>query len=435
MASSQRPIRQTPPCSEQGNIHATSKWQEPARDDELTLWEVQRKPRKLTDKNRRIRCALKTLNEDFRCVICLGYLKNTTLVMACLHRFCGECIHKCIRFGMKDCPSCRKSIPSRRSLKRDENFDMIVQKMVGSATEQELDDDVKGKQDANKMVHLQRAIQKKKHLIERQKRRSADLNRQQRSAELNKQQLWSSSSAPKAPPAAGMLPVKNIQPSPLLELELRRHPHEDRVERLERTFLSLRGDAKVSLLKTFLSRKLSENDYEITSTFDDDSVVLDDDMHLIHAQETLCTEKERVMVLKYRLVEPPPDPAIHTEPEIPKELDVLEGFKTREARRALERGNDVKAGMWKNTTPTYLDSDADVKAGGELGTIKNTASERAYSDSNGYSDVEISGVKAGVKLGTIKNTAATYSDSDGDSYVEMHAVTCPNKESNQEPDI
>jgi hypothetical protein len=320
---------------------------------------------------------LKMLDPEFRCVICLGYLKNTTMVMVCLHRFCGECIHKCIRFGMKDCPSCRKFIPSRRSLKRDENFDMIVQKMVGSATEQELDDDVKGKQDANKMVHLQRAIQRKKHIIERQKQRSAELNKQQPSS--------SSAAALKAPPATGFLPVKNIQPSPLLDLELRRHPHEDRVDRLERSFLTLRADAKVSLLKTFLSRKLSENDYEITSTLDDDSVVLDDDMDLIHAQESLCPEKEGAMVLKYRLVETPTDPAIPTEPEIPKELDVLEGFKAREARNAaVERGDDVKAGM---------------------------------------------------ELGTIQYTAAMYSDSDGDSDVEMRGVTCPVEESYQEPDI
>lgn len=298
------------------------------------------------------------------------------MVMVCLHRFCGECIHKCIRFGMKECPSCRKYIPSRRSLKRDENFDMIVQKVVGSATEQELDDDVKGKQDANKMVHLQRAIQKKKHIIERQKQRSAELNKQQSSS--------SSATAPKAPPTAAMLPVNNIQPSPLLELELRRHPHEDRVERLARSFLTLRSDAKVSLLKTFLSQKLSENDYEITSTLDDDSVVLDDDMNLIHAQETLCPEKEDVMILKYRLLVPPPDPDIPTDLEIPKELDVLEDFKAREARNALERGNDVKAGM---------------------------------------------------KLGTINNAADTYSDSDGDSDVEMRGVTCPVEESYQEPDL
>jgi hypothetical protein len=376
---------------------------------------------------------------------------------------------------MKDCPSCRKSIPSRRSLKRDENFDMIVQKMVGCATEQELDDDVKSKQDANKMVHLQRAIQKKKHLMERQKQRSAELNKHQRSAESNKQQSPLPSSA-KAAAAAGILPVKNMQPSPLLELELRRHPHENKVERLERSFLTLRGDAKVSLLKTFLSRKLSENDYEITSTLDDDSVVLDDDMDLIHAQDTLCPEKERVMVLKYRLLVPPPDPAIPIEPEIPKELDVLEGFKAREARHALERGNDGKAGMVlgtikttaatypdsdsdamagmelgtiKNTAATYPDSDSDAMAGMVLGTIKNTAAAYPDSDSDAMADMELGSIKnaaaaypdsdsdamADMELGSIKNAAAAYSDGDGDSDVEMIGVTRPVKGSYHEPDI
>jgi hypothetical protein len=68
-------------------VHPTSKWQEPMREDELTLWEVHRKPRKLIDNQnnqRMIRCPLKMLNPEFRCVICLGYLKNTTMVMVCV---------------------------------------------------------------------------------------------------------------------------------------------------------------------------------------------------------------------------------------------------------------------------------------------------------------------------------------------------------------
>jgi E3 ubiquitin-protein ligase RNF1/2 len=68
-------------------VHPTSKWQEPMREDELTLWEVHRKPRKLIDNQINqlmIRCPLKMLNPEFRCVICLGYLKNTTMVMVCV---------------------------------------------------------------------------------------------------------------------------------------------------------------------------------------------------------------------------------------------------------------------------------------------------------------------------------------------------------------
>ena len=33
----------------------------------------------------------------------------------CLHRFCEECIHKCLRLGKKECPACRTHVPSKRS--------------------------------------------------------------------------------------------------------------------------------------------------------------------------------------------------------------------------------------------------------------------------------------------------------------------------------
>jgi hypothetical protein len=50
-----------------------------------------------------------------------------------------------------------------------------------------------------------------------------------------------------------------------------------------------------------LSRKLDEREYEISSTLDDDSVVLDDDLALSDAKESLCTIPDQVMVLKYRI--------------------------------------------------------------------------------------------------------------------------------------
>ena len=84
-------------------------------------------------------------------------------------------------------------------------------------------------------------------------------------------------------------------------MELRKHPHEHNVDRLDRGYLTLRADAKVVLLKSFLSQKLKKAEYEITSTMDDESVVLDDDMALMHAQETLCPNHQ-VMVLRYKTV-------------------------------------------------------------------------------------------------------------------------------------
>ena len=44
----------------------------------------------------------------------------------CLHRFCRECIHKCLRLGKKECPACRTHVPSRRSCRPDPAFDRLI---------------------------------------------------------------------------------------------------------------------------------------------------------------------------------------------------------------------------------------------------------------------------------------------------------------------
>jgi len=141
------------------------------------------------------------------------------------------------------------------------------------------------------MVRLQRAIFEKKRIVTKQKK------------QRHKTDPIKEPKAPIIEPSDMQdLPrIENLKESPLLELELRRHPHEDKVDRLGRAFLTLRGDANVSLLKRFLSKKLEDRVYEISSTLDDDSVVLDDDLPLMEAKETLCTEKDQTMILKYRV--------------------------------------------------------------------------------------------------------------------------------------
>ena len=53
----------------------------------------------------------------------------------CLHRFCSECIQKCLRVGRKECPSCRIHVPSRRSLRYDTNFDAVISKIYPNLDE------------------------------------------------------------------------------------------------------------------------------------------------------------------------------------------------------------------------------------------------------------------------------------------------------------
>ena len=90
----------------------------------LTLYDIERKPREM--RTTICRKPLDTLDTLFHCPVCLGYMKKTFIVMECLHRFCGECIQKCLRLGKKECPSCRVHIPSRRSLRPDLNYDALV---------------------------------------------------------------------------------------------------------------------------------------------------------------------------------------------------------------------------------------------------------------------------------------------------------------------
>jgi E3 ubiquitin-protein ligase RNF1/2 len=120
-------------------FHDKSKWEEPPGDPYLTLWDVNRIPRTVEamDPNQRLRLPVKVLHPDFRCPICCGYLKKTTTVMECLHRFCEECIGTSLRLAKKECPTCRIRVPSRRSLRSDKRFDELIECILGDVEEQD----------------------------------------------------------------------------------------------------------------------------------------------------------------------------------------------------------------------------------------------------------------------------------------------------------
>merc|ERR1719452_475124 len=56
-------------------------------------------------------------------------LTSTMTTKECLHRFCAECIITALRSGNKECPTCRKKLVSKRSLRPDPNFDQLVAKL------------------------------------------------------------------------------------------------------------------------------------------------------------------------------------------------------------------------------------------------------------------------------------------------------------------
>lgn len=119
-------VRKTP----NAQLSKRSEYEEIELVDDCTLYDLYRQPRApVTDPRARKTLPVRVLNAELTCPICLGVIRSTMVVMECLHRFCGECIQKCLRVGNKECPSCRIHIPSKRSLRRDDNFDALIGKI------------------------------------------------------------------------------------------------------------------------------------------------------------------------------------------------------------------------------------------------------------------------------------------------------------------
>ncbi|XP_017464323.1 PREDICTED: E3 ubiquitin-protein ligase RING1-like, partial [Rhagoletis zephyria] len=62
---------------------------------------------------------------------------KTMTTKECLHRFCSDCIITALRSGNKECPTCRKKLVSKRSLRPDPNFDLLISKIYPSREEYE----------------------------------------------------------------------------------------------------------------------------------------------------------------------------------------------------------------------------------------------------------------------------------------------------------
>jgi E3 ubiquitin-protein ligase RNF1/2 len=91
------------------------------------LVEEQRPVREvLTDDTPNISVTVRDLNTYITCVVCLGIIRQCTIVLNCLHRFCSKCINDSLRFGNKECPQCRAHCPSKRNLRPDPVFDSII---------------------------------------------------------------------------------------------------------------------------------------------------------------------------------------------------------------------------------------------------------------------------------------------------------------------
>ncbi|KAK6622682.1 hypothetical protein RUM43_008524 [Polyplax serrata] len=104
---------------------------------ELSLYELQRTPQEAITDHTEIAVSPRSLHSELMCPICLDMLKKTMTTKECLHRFCSDCIITALRSGNKECPTCRKKLVSKRSLRPDPNFDLLISKIYPSRDEYE----------------------------------------------------------------------------------------------------------------------------------------------------------------------------------------------------------------------------------------------------------------------------------------------------------
>lgn len=227
-------------------FNPASQWEEYTEIPDLTLFDIHREPRTETSKrSERVQLPLNVLSSEFHCAVCLGYIKNTRIVKECLHRFCDECIDRCIRMGKRECPTCRVHIPSKRSVRPDPGFDALLKSIYGDIATLE-------KYEEEKTLRLNKEKNMNNVTSESRKLGIRQQSKQQRKKGLV---LMESSETPSSLPSSSK--VVGLEESPSIEFVLRRYPQESKVDRLIKEHICTSRDITVGTLKLFLGRKLS----------------------------------------------------------------------------------------------------------------------------------------------------------------------------------
>ncbi|KAL7534569.1 hypothetical protein ACHAXR_005963 [Thalassiosira sp. AJA248-18] len=277
------------------DFNPVSKWQEYVEVPGLTLFDIHRKPRRENvDPEARVLVQLKVLGPEFHCPVCLGYIKNTRIVKECMHRFCNECIEKCLRIGMKECPQCRAHIPSRRSLRPDTNFDELTKSIYGDIEKLEKYEEEEIAKLNKKNMNNAYAKSRKMGMIYQAEQRCRIPQKKRTPTHLRN-------------PTHPLLPEKRViglTESTTIDIILRRHPQENAVDRLKKEYLRTSQDMPIEKLKEFLGRKLGYipySNFQIMAIADDNVVILPNEITLGLVRRDICDKPTNEIILHYRV--------------------------------------------------------------------------------------------------------------------------------------
>ncbi|XP_060858180.1 E3 ubiquitin-protein ligase RING2-like [Metopolophium dirhodum] len=161
----------------------------------LSLYELHRSPQEPITDNTEIAVSPRSIHNELMCPICLDVLKKTMTTKECLHRFCSNCIVTALRSGNKECPTCRKKLVSKRSLRADPNFDLIISKIYPNLDEYEAHQ-TRVLENLNKSHNQANLVQSMNEGI-----RLQNQNRQQRTKKNKSEELNESNSSTASKPS------------------------------------------------------------------------------------------------------------------------------------------------------------------------------------------------------------------------------------------
>lgn len=235
---------------------------------DISLYEVHRKPHEVVTDETLIGVSPRALHSELMCPICLDLMRNTQTTKECLHRFCQECIITALRSGNKECPTCRKKLVSKRSLRSDPNFDSLIAKIYPNREELQ-------------QQEKQRTYRPSLHPIQKRKRReetplgteSPALSPNSATPPVEKK-IKLNTTADDESNDSDREESSTREEEPRIEFQLRPHPSDSSVSTNHIRNLSSTPDATVAHLVKFLQIIQNENGgsgkYTLSTVIDDE---------------------------------------------------------------------------------------------------------------------------------------------------------------------